>query len=317
MPAGTAMSIPSCMLPQRIPNPEATGPSTGQMNPLEPPRIGPGRDSRRGRGGGGLLQLLLDLALKVADVALELLDVGVRRSPSAACLSACAADRSASRASSETRVRVSSRFLAAISSRAARIRSHGVLGLVPQVADPDDDVLVLLLDPVQVLVSLEQVLEAIGLEDHREHVRGVRLVDRDEAPLEHVERALQPIAEHVQVLALGVELGLLLLQLLLDDRLAVAKRRHLALQLLDLARVAGRARCSARPAATSPDRAGTAWCRAGSGGPGRAPSRRRRPTPRRRRAPAPDRRPPCGAGRRSLVVLRCLPSSLSQAYGVS
>ncbi|MFN8109735.1 MAG: hypothetical protein U0Y82_07795 [Thermoleophilia bacterium] len=33
MPEGTAMSMPSCMRPQRIPNPEVSGPCTGQIIP--------------------------------------------------------------------------------------------------------------------------------------------------------------------------------------------------------------------------------------------------------------------------------------------
>jgi hypothetical protein len=35
VPLGTAMSIPSCIPPQRGPKPLTTGPETGQMSPLE------------------------------------------------------------------------------------------------------------------------------------------------------------------------------------------------------------------------------------------------------------------------------------------
>jgi len=35
VPLGTAMSIPSCIRPQRIPKPLVTGPLTGQMKPLD------------------------------------------------------------------------------------------------------------------------------------------------------------------------------------------------------------------------------------------------------------------------------------------
>src|SRR6187401_42655 len=35
VPVGTAMSIPSCIRPQRQPNPLVTGPETGQIIPLE------------------------------------------------------------------------------------------------------------------------------------------------------------------------------------------------------------------------------------------------------------------------------------------
>jgi hypothetical protein len=35
VPYGTAMSMPSCMRPQRIPKPLTTGPLTGQISPLD------------------------------------------------------------------------------------------------------------------------------------------------------------------------------------------------------------------------------------------------------------------------------------------
>src|SRR4051794_41896552 len=40
VPPGTAISTPACSRPQRMPKPDAIGPLTGQISPLEPLRTG-------------------------------------------------------------------------------------------------------------------------------------------------------------------------------------------------------------------------------------------------------------------------------------
>ena len=84
----------------------------------------------------------------------------------------------------------------------------GRLRLVAEVADAGDDARVLVLDPLQVLVSLQDVVEAVGLEHDRERVGLAGLVDRDEPLAQHLDRVLEPLALDPQVLLLGLEPGL-------------------------------------------------------------------------------------------------------------
>ena len=136
-------------------------------------------------------------------------------------------------------MRSSSAFLAAISSRACADLAHEVLGLVAKVADPVHDARVLVLDAVEVVVAVDEVVEAVGVEDHRERVGLIRLVDLDEALGKDLQRAAEPLAKGVEAGRLGLEPGLGLGELLGDDGLAVAKRRDLACELVDLLRVPG------------------------------------------------------------------------------
>ena len=123
----------------------------------------------------------------------------------------------------------------------------GVDRLVAQVADAADDVGVLLLDPLQVLVAVDEVVEAVRVEHHREQVGLAGAVDVDEPVAEHVQRPLQVGAQLVEPDLVAVQLGLLLRQLLLDDRLAVAQHRDLADQLVDLIAVALRSSSTGCP----------------------------------------------------------------------
>ena len=157
-----------------------------------------------------------------------------RVSLSADCFWPRTVSSSASRASSCSRVRSSSAFLAASSSRASRMRIDRVLGLVPQAVDAVGDRRVLLLDVGEVLVAVEEVVEAVGFEDHGERVGLVRLVHRDQAIGELIERALEAGAQDAKVLGLDRELALDAVEVLLDDRLAVAEHRDLAGELVDL-----------------------------------------------------------------------------------
>ena len=114
-----------------------------------------------------------------------------------------------------------------------------VLGLVAKIADPVHDARVLVLDAVEVVVAVDQVVEAVGFEDHRERVGLIRLVDLDEAAGKDLERAVQPVAKGVKSRRLGLEPRLGLGELLGDDGLAIAKRRDLACELVDLLGVLG------------------------------------------------------------------------------
>ena len=60
------------------------------------------------------------------------------------------------------RVRSSSALRSAISLRSAVTCLTVTIVLVAQVADPADDVGVVLLDPLQVLVAVDQIVEAVG-----------------------------------------------------------------------------------------------------------------------------------------------------------
>ena len=92
---------------------------------------------------------------------------------------------------------------------------------------------------VHVLAEAERAVEAVGVENHGERVGLIRLVDLDEALGKDVQGTAEPFAERGEPIGLGFELGLDLGQLLRDDGLAIAKRRDLAGQLIDLIGVPG------------------------------------------------------------------------------
>ena len=191
VPAGTAMSMPSCIRPQRGPNGEVTGPLTGQMKPLAPPWIGPaGSVAVPSRLAAWICAWMSSWMSEMSPSSCSMLsstessDGGLaRRGPRRArprgpragrgCARARPPSRRSRRASASIRV-----------DRVARCRRAGSRTR-PTIAR------VLLLDSLQVLVALEQVVEAVGLEDHGEHVGLVGLVDRDQPLAQHLERAAQ------------------------------------------------------------------------------------------------------------------------------
>ena len=124
-----------------------------------------------------------------------------------------------------------------VAGRADALDGRG--GVVAKLADAADDVGVAVLDPLQVLVAAEGVVDAVGLEDDRDRARIVGLVDVDEPVLEGLDGPVEALAEDPQVVLLGVELGLGLVELLLDGGLAGPQGRDLAGELVDLVVVAG------------------------------------------------------------------------------
>ena len=97
-----------------------------------------------------------------------------------------------------------------------------VLRLVAQPAHAVGDLAVLVRDPLEELGALEQVAEAVGLQDHGDDVGRVGLVDLDEPvgqhvarggelatePLEAVARLLEPVADLEQLRLLAVQVRL-------------------------------------------------------------------------------------------------------------
>ena len=93
--------------------------------------------------------------------------------------------------------------------------------------------------------ALEQVGEAVGLEDHRDDVGLVGLVELDEPVAQRRARLGQagaqlhePDALLAQLVLDAVELGALARQVGLDPHLALLQRRDVALQVVDAVRVA-------------------------------------------------------------------------------
>src|SRR5215213_88903 len=207
VPDGTAMSMPACRRPHRIPKGDTTGPFTGQISAPLPCFTGPSK---------------------------------VWPAPwRAACTRACSRSRAARSPSSATRLSRTCASAPRLSSRAvaragelvldcgdlvalAEDALRGELLLLLEVGELDrlvprrvaelphavGDVAILLGDALEELGALEQVAEAVGRQDHGEGVRRVGLVDLDEAggedaarrgelaakPLQPVARLLEPVA---------------------------------------------------------------------------------------------------------------------------
>ena len=70
-----------------------------------------------------------------------------------------------------------------------------VFGLVAKTADAVNDACVLVLDPVEVVVAADEVVEAVGVEDDRERIGLVGLVDLDEPLGEDVQGAAEALAK--------------------------------------------------------------------------------------------------------------------------
>ena len=180
---GTAMSTPACSRPQRCPKGETTGPLTGQISWPEPCLTG-------AAAGDGLELRCVTRACSASSA---------RRSPSSCTRLSCtcAEDRPALVAHvgqlvlRRDELVLRSRDLVALGEDRVRrvldlLLELGeqlllLLGLRLQDADALDDRLVLLGDALEELGAVEQVGEAVGLEDHGERVGLVVLVDLDEA----------------------------------------------------------------------------------------------------------------------------------------
>ena len=151
---------------------------------------------------------------------------------SAPWLSSRTAARSACRLSSSIRVWASSVALRGdlVAGRANSL-DH-VPGLVAKGAHAIGDRVVLRLDPLQILVAADHLVEAVRIQDHRHRVGLVRLVDRHQPLTESIQGALQPRAQDHEPALGPVQLRLLSLQLGGDDRFAVAQRGDLPTELV-------------------------------------------------------------------------------------
>ena len=118
----------------------------------------------------------------------------------------------------------------------------GLASVVAKRAHVADDRRVLLLDPSQILVSGHQVVEAVGLQHHGDHVRLPGPVDVDEPVAEHVQRPAELVAELLEAVLLDPQSPLHPVELGLDDRLAVAEHGHLAGELAEPVLVSGELR---------------------------------------------------------------------------
>ena len=126
----------------------------------------------------------------------------------------------------------------------------GVLGLVAKVADALGDRGVLGLDPLQVLVAAEQLVEPVRVQDHRERVgTGSTRRSRPAAPSAPSSERLRRTRRTTSRSLARFSSASFLLQLGLDDRLAVAKRRHLPAELVELLAEALDRASTARPRA--------------------------------------------------------------------
>jgi hypothetical protein len=112
------------------------------------------------------------------------------------------------------------------------------------VAHEADDVAVLVVDPGEELLALEQVGEALGVQHHADQVRAVRRIELDQPVGQGAAGDGQPRAQAHQPRALGAqgrlggdELGALAVEVGLQPRLAGAQSRDPALEPADPARV--------------------------------------------------------------------------------
>src|SRR5829696_7693803 len=219
VPFGTAMSTPACRRPQRWPNGDTTGPFAGQIRPPDPRLIGalalppppppeaPAADACAAR-----------MRARTAACSRS----SAFRSPSRCARSSRAAasrPRRLPRASASALCRSTSRELAQLVGQ--------LLGLALELAHAGDDRAVLLGDPVEERGAVEHVREPVGLEDHREDVRLVVLVDRDESRGQDLGRLLQastqphqPVLRDLEPVLHALHLRALLLQRTLQLLLA-------------------------------------------------------------------------------------------------
>ena len=233
------MSMPAWSRPQRIPNGEVTGPFTGQIMPLEPPWIGPA-------GSGSVVLVDACASASCSWICAFRSEMSPSRCSavastwsSAAAFWSRTASSSASRASSCIRVRSSSAFLASISSlgdadRAppvSRTRRAGTRTRSTIAASWS-------WIRVEVVVAVDEVVEAVGVEDDGQRVGLVRLVDVDQALGQDVEGAGRACREARRGSASRSRAGRSVSRsccATIGSR--VAQDRHLARELGDLVRV--------------------------------------------------------------------------------
>ena len=165
--------------------------AAGTLNRSRLKRRHPGRGAR-------LLNLLLDLVLKIGDVGLEVVDVRVDL-----------VERGRLRVTGGRELGLASLELGTGAHELGLLR----LDLVAVVGDPvdgddrsvakvahaADDRGVLLLDAPQVLVAREQVVEPVGLEHHGHEVGLAGAIDADEAVAKDVQRTAKLRAEDLEL----------------------------------------------------------------------------------------------------------------------
>src|SRR5215204_9339 len=195
------------------------------------------RRQRRRRGRGRRLDLGLDPVLDVGDVALEALDVVVDLVQRRGLLVAHRVELGLA----GLELRAGAHELGLLGGDAVAVvldSGDGVAGLVAQSAHAPDDRRVLLLDAAQVLIAAEQVIEAVGLEDHGEHVGLVGAVDLDQAMAQYPERGVQVAMQPLEPVLGAHEARLDAAQLGDHGGLTIAQHGHLTGELVDLGPVA-------------------------------------------------------------------------------
>ena len=238
-------------------------PPTGQIIDPEPRRIGPAAELPASRALHPRL-----FALERDEMALELLAVRSRRDERLALVGAdrlvllAAVDQPALDRGDLVAPVLDDRGDLALTGLGPVELLLGGGGLGARAADPVDDPRVLLGDALHELRALEQVGEAVGLEDHGDEVGLVGLVEMDEPLGQGDARLGQPRSQAHDPPALAAKVGLdggqlraPAAELTLDRRLPVAQRGDVVLQHVDAARVAlDRARQDAFTLLLGPDR---------------------------------------------------------------
>jgi hypothetical protein len=185
---------------------------------------GPDRAGRQGPSAGS--ELLSDLLGDLGEVSLEVVLLLADREQRCVLLLPCLSQLGGAPLELHPRRR---ELLLARGDLVAR-RPDGVDGdlhLVPQLADAADDVVVLALERPHVLGPRHEVVEAVRLEQHRDQVRLIRLVDRDQALLEDPDRLAEALLQHVEPGLGPIELRLLLSQLRSRRGLPITQDRDL------------------------------------------------------------------------------------------
>ena len=236
------MSTPACRRPQRMPNGGRDRPVDG---PDQAARALADRAGRRRPGRTASAASTAACSFSSArEVALEVVAVRAGRGERAR-LDRRARPRSAFwRSTSRSLIAATSAAAAATSAVTLRWRSSSAsrrfsVGdrLRLRLPDAVDDARVLLRDALHELRALEQVGEAVGLEDHGDDVGLVGLVELHEPVAQRGARLGQPRAQPHQADALAAqlvldarELGALGVEVGLDPRLARLQGRDVALR---------------------------------------------------------------------------------------
>ena len=257
VPSGTAMSIPSCIWPQRIPKPETTGPSTGQISCPEPYRIGPagsGEEDEAPSWAAISAWISATVALELLFVVVDLREHGLAVAPRVDQLRLALPARLSGR-------RPGPGCSAAIASRADSIRElrraqprDGALHLVAELADPVDHGFVHPVDPFQVLGLRRSARRSRRRRRSRSACPGSRSHrSRRAARAAPPGRAgagpddLEVLLGDIEFGDGGVEFGLLGVEPLFDRRLLAAQRPRPRPSAVRSGRGNGRSSSSARP----------------------------------------------------------------------